>query len=130
MSARLLKIFLIFFCLNTSNLWAKDCKNSELYPDVSLSDLKNLVAQKKATIIDVNSSESFQKNHIPGAIHYSSNQSHFEKMLPEKKDTLIIAYCGGPSCTAWKKAAEQACQLGYTQVKHFKGGLKEWTSAG
>jgi rhodanese-related sulfurtransferase len=39
---------------------------------------------------------------------------------------MIVAYCGGPACTAWKKAAQDACKLGYTNIKHFKEGISGW----
>ena len=47
-------------------------------------------------------------------------------MLPADKNALIVAYCGGPKCGAWKKAAKAAAALGYTNIKHFSGGISGW----
>ena len=41
-----------------------------------------------------------------------------------------MAYCGGPGCEAWCGAADELEAKGYKNIKHYKGGLKEWKSAG
>jgi rhodanese-related sulfurtransferase len=51
-------------------------------------------------------------------------------VLPADKAALVVAYCGSPKCGAYKKAANAAVQLGYTNVKHFSGGISGWKSAG
>jgi rhodanese-related sulfurtransferase len=110
------------FAANTNST----CANEEHYPLVSKSELKNYVQSKQAFVVDVNSSESFQKAHVPGAIHFESHEKDFAQMLPKDHNALIVAYCGGPMCSAWKKAAEQACNMGYTNVRHFKDGISGW----
>jgi rhodanese-related sulfurtransferase len=107
-------------------LAAEDCADNSRYGEVSKEELTQLVGKKSAFVVDVNSSSSFKKNHVPTAIHYGSNEKNFTEMLPKDKDTLIVAYCGGPSCTAWQSAAQAACKAGYTNVKHFKGGISGW----
>lgn len=100
-----------------------------LAPEVALDELQQIVTSKNATIIDVNSTDSFKQGHIPGAIHYGSNEGKLASVLPKDKNTLIVAYCGGPMCTAWEAAAKEAKKLGYTNIKHFKGGIKGWKEA-
>jgi len=46
------------------------------------------------------------------------------------KDAEIVVYCSGPSCPQSHAAAEKLTKLGYTNVRLFKGGLKEWKHAG
>ena len=100
------------------------------FPDVSHDDLKTMIAEGSVFIIDVNGTTSYKKGHIPGAVNYASVQSELEKILPENKDTLIVAYCGGPSCAAYKKAAKAVAALGYTNVQHYSGGISGWKSSG
>ncbi len=101
---------------------------SDSFTEVSLDELKTLVKDKKATIIDANTTETFAEGHVPGAVHYSKN-STWQKHLPAAKTDLVVAYCGGPMCTAWEAPAKEAKQLGYTNIKHFKGGIKGWKDA-
>jgi rhodanese-related sulfurtransferase len=103
-----------------------DCKDDARYPEVSKTDLTQHVEKKTAFVIDVNSASSFKKTHVPTAIHFAANKGNLETVLPVDKNTLIVAYCGGPKCTAWKDAAQAACKLGYTNVRHFKGGISGW----
>ena len=53
-----------------------------------------------------------------------------EKVLPEDKNALIIAYCGNPRCTAYQAAATAAQKLGYKNVKHMSAGIAGWNKAG
>ena len=58
-----------------------------------------------------------------------ANRFCYQARIPIK-DALIVAYCGGPSCGAYKKAIEAATKLGYTNIKHFSKGLSGWKEAG
>jgi rhodanese-related sulfurtransferase len=100
------------------------------YPDISVKELKQAIEAKKATVIDVNGSDSYQKGHIPGAIDYSKKKADLAKALPEDKDALVVAYCGGPSCGAYAAAAKAAKELGYKNVKHLSAGISGWKEAG
>lgn len=98
--------------------------------ELSLQELKTLVSKKGATLLDANGTDMFKDGHIPGAVNFEAHKASLAKVLPEDKKTLIVAYCGGPMCTAWEAAADEAIKLGYTNVKHFKGGIKGWKEAG
>lgn len=131
MKIRLSLLFITMGCLVTANLWAAkktDCKDESQYPTISKKELAEVADKKTAFIVDVNSDESYKKVHIPGAVHFGSNKKEFTKLLPEKKDALIVAYCGGVKCGAWKQAAEEACEQGYTNIRHFKEGISGWTA--
>jgi rhodanese-related sulfurtransferase len=99
-------------------------------PEVSLEELKKMVQSKSATIIDANGEDMYKDGHIPGAVSFAKNENNFASILPKDKNAPIVAYCGGPLCTAWKQAAKEAQKLGYTNIKHFKGGIKGWKQAG
>lgn len=100
------------------------------YPDISIKELKEAIAAKKVTVIDVNGSKSYAKGHIPGAIDYSAKSKELGKLLPKDKKALVVAYCGGPSCKAYQKAATAAEKLGYANVKHLSAGISGWLQAG
>lgn len=116
--------------LSGAALWAADHKAAEKYPDISIKDLKAAIASKSVTIIDANGSDSYRQGHIPGAINFEADAGKLQKVLPRDKNALIVAYCGGPQCMAYKAAAEKAVALGYTNVKHLPAGISGWKSAG
>ena len=100
------------------------------FADVSIKEVKALTESKKAVILDVNGTESYQKGHVPTALNYEAVKDKLASSLPADKDTLIIAYCGSPKCKAYKEAAEAAEKLGYKNVKHMSAGIKGWKDAG
>ncbi len=100
------------------------------FADVSIKEVKALTESKKAVILDVNGTESYQKGHVPTALNFEAVKDKLASALPADKDTLIIAYCGSPKCKAYKEAAEAAEKLGYKNVKHMSAGIKGWKDAG
>ena len=100
------------------------------FPDISITEVKALAESKKAVIIDVNGTESYQKGHIPGALNFEKVSGKFAKALPKDKNALIVAYCGGPKCKAYQAAATAAEKLGYKNIKHMSAGISGWLSAG
>lgn len=106
------------------------CAECPEFKAIALADLKQAIADKKVTLLDANGSESFLKGHLPGAVDFEASKADLAKVLPADKGALIVAYCGGPKCGAWKGAAAAAAKLGYTNVQHFAGGLSGWKEAG
>jgi rhodanese-related sulfurtransferase len=98
--------------------------------DISIADLKAAVAAKTVTLLDANGSDSWQAGHIPGAIDFAAQKTKLASLLPQDKGALIVAYCGGPKCGAYKSAAAAAKKLGYTNIKHLSAGISGWKKAG
>jgi rhodanese-related sulfurtransferase len=96
------------------------------FADIRHADLVAAIDAKKVVVIDVNGSESFKGGHITNAIDFQAAKADLAKSLPEDKSTLVVAYCGGPACGAWKKAASAVAALGYTNVKHYSAGISGW----
>lgn len=99
------------------------------FPDISIADLKQAIADKKVTVIDVNGAASYANGHIPGAVNFAAQKDSLASVLPSDKGALVVAYCGGPACSAYKAAANAASQLGYTNVKHLSAGISGWKAA-
>ena len=104
--------------------------NAGEYPDVTIPEVKKAAAEGKAVIIDVNGTQSYKNGHVPGALNFADVSKDLASKLPADKGALVIAYCGGPSCNAYTKAADVAKSLGYTNVKHMSAGISGWLQAG
>ena len=100
------------------------------FPDISKADLEKAVAAKQVTLIDCNGSSSFKNGHIPGALDFEMAHKELAVHLPADKQALVVAYCGGPQCGAYKEGAEAVKALGYTNVKHYSDGITGWKKAG
>jgi rhodanese-related sulfurtransferase len=128
------QIIAAMFLTLAAGLWAQSpqalAANQPDANNLSLEEMSSIVATKKAIIIDANSAKTYDEGHIPGAISFAKGKDKLASMLPPNKDALIVAYCGGPRCTAWEDAAASAKSLGYTNIKHFSGGIKVWKDQG
>ena len=100
------------------------------YPDITVDQLKTAIAAKEVTLLDVNGSASWKSGHIPGAIDFAANKAKLASLLPKDKNALVVAYCGGPACSAYAAAAKAAKELGYKNVKHLSAGISGWKAAG
>ena len=100
------------------------------FPDISITEVKAAIESKKATIIDVNGTDSYKQGHVPSAIDFAAAKADLAKALPADKNALVIAYCGSPTCSAYASAAKAAKELGYTNVKHMSAGISGWMQAG
>ena len=111
-------------------IWAVVSLQGQEFGDISIEDLQKAILAKKVAIIDVNGQRSFQNGHIPGAINFSSQKQALKQLLPSNKNTLIVAYCGGPSCRAYLRGAKAAAELGYNNVRHLSAGISGWKKSG
>jgi rhodanese-related sulfurtransferase len=118
------KLIALVFALVASSVFAAE------FPDISIADLKQAITDKKVTVIDVNGAASYANGHVPGAINFASKGADLASVLPADKGALVVAYCGGPQCSAYKAAAKKAAELGYTNVKHLSAGKSGWVAAG
>lgn len=102
----------------------------ESHSHVTADDLEAAIKAGTVTVIDVNGTNSFNAGHIPGAIDFEANADKLEGLLPEDKGAMIVAYCGGPMCPAYKDGLAAAEKLGYTNLQHYSGGISGWKKAG
>lgn len=99
------------------------------YPSITHEELLKAIESKSVTLLDVNGSESYKQGRIPGALDYAAVKDELASKLPADKSALIVAYCGSERCKAYKRAAKAAADLGYTNVKHYAGGISGWKAA-
>mgnify|MGYP003348437481 CR=1 FL=1 len=100
------------------------------FADISITEVKKAIESKKVVLIDVNGSKSYEAGHVPGALDFAAIKGTLATTLPADKNALIVAYCGGPKCSAYRAAATAAEKLGYKNVKHMSAGISGWKEAG
>jgi len=92
-----------------------------------------LDSDRDFTLINVLSAEAFEKEHIPG----SHNVPHDDPALVRRaeeiagdKDQEIVVYCASTDCDASPKAARMLEDAGFSKVRDYEGGMKDWNEAG
>ena len=97
---------------------------------ISRDALKKMIGKNEIFIlVDVLSPESYEKEHIPGAINIPLEDIKMKSKELLKKDKKIVVYCGSFQCTMSLQAAEILTKLGCKDVWCFEGGLKYWKDA-
>jgi Rhodanese-like domain len=67
----------------------------EPFSMVGMDEVQRMISEPNVAIIDANTRETFQKNHLPGARYYKS--APFAQVLPADKSTRLVFYCASPS---------------------------------
>ena len=59
------------------------------------TEVKALVGTSKATIIDVNGTDSYNSGHVPGALNFDVVEANLAKVLPENNFGWVIGAVAG-----------------------------------
>ena len=87
-------------------------------------------SDERFKIIDVLSKESYEREHIKGAISIPLADIDKETTRMLKRSDTLAVYCASFECTASTMAAKKLEELGFKYVLDYKGGLKEYKEAG
>tara|TARA_R110000868_G_scaffold1211_2_gene9351 strand:+ start:72831 stop:73169 length:339 start_codon:yes stop_codon:yes gene_type:complete len=94
---------------------------------ISPKRLNEKLGEKNLFIYDLNSIQSYQLAHVPGAVH--ANQETFSrKDLPDNKDAELIFYCSNPLCRKAPNAAKLAIKSGYDNAQVLMAGISGWAN--
>ena len=95
--------------------------------DVDLEEVKRGLADGSIVLVDVREPHEFAAGHIPGSV--SHPLSAFDPAsLPREEGKRVVFSCA--SGVRSVRAIEFAQAAGLDLREHYKGGFKEWHSAG
>jgi rhodanese-related sulfurtransferase len=95
---------------------------------ISPAGLNELMQKQKVTVVDVNSRQSWEKAHVPGALSLDP-AGYNDGDLPPDKESNLVFYCSNPLCRKAPNAARRAEKMGYGNVKVMSAGITGWLSA-
>jgi rhodanese-related sulfurtransferase len=96
---------------------------------ISPAVLHQMVQERQpVTVIDVNSSQSWMKAHVPGALNLDP-ATYNDSDLPKDRDFDLVFYCSNPLCRKAPNAARRAKDMGYSNVKVMSAGISGWLAA-
>ncbi len=96
---------------------------------VTPDEVAKLIAEKKATILDIRTPEEFGEGHIAGAVNIDFMDDNFAKKIAalDKSKTYIVHCAGGGRSGRSLPTLEKE---GLKSVLHLQQGFKGWKSAG
>lgn len=110
-------------------------------PELSTEELKTILSQDKAILLDARPHLEWAISHIPDALNvapkpgmpmslYTSDVAEVGRLTKGDKSRLLILYCNGPYCGKSKRVAEDLVAAGYTNVRRYQLGAPFWRALG
>jgi rhodanese-related sulfurtransferase len=90
-----------------------------------------LDAGEPVTVMEALPAKYFRHAHLPGAINIPHDEidARAPDLLPDK-DAEVVVYCASLPCKNSEIAARRLVELGYTKVREYAEGKKDWVDAG
>ena len=107
-------------------------------PEVSTEELRRILADGSAIVLDSRSRAQYVASHIPGARNAAPRpgapRSEFTaevgRLVGGDKTKALVLYCNGPFCQASKRLSEELLAAGFTNVRRYQLGLPVWRALG
>ena len=98
--------------------------------EIRRKDLKTLVAQGRAQLIEVLPASEYKKEHLPQAVNIPLGNLTAEATKPLRKDMAVIVYCADFQCDLSARAAWRLESMGFQEVYRYTPGKADWLAAG
>jgi rhodanese-related sulfurtransferase len=102
--------------------------------EVSTEQMRRILADSSATVVDTRSREEFEAGHIPGARMLDAppreHVNAVERIVQGDKRAALVLYCNGPYCQASRRLAEQLVGAGFSNVRRYQLGMPIWRALG
>jgi rhodanese-related sulfurtransferase len=102
--------------------------------EVSTEQLRRILADGSALVIDSRSRTEFDAGHIPGAhcldAKPNAQVAAVEQLAKGNKSAALVLYCNGPFCNASRRIAQKLVVSGFTNVRQYQLGIPIWRALG
>ena len=107
------------------------CGISSDIPEISREELRRRLSDPALRIVDVLPESSYVEWHIPGAVNIPLElvASRARELLPDRGAEIVV-YCGNSQCERGLHATQQLHELGYANVRMYRGGIADWMDSG
>lgn len=102
--------------------------------EVSTDELRRILANGSALVLDTRTRAEFDAGHIPGARNLDAPAAELiaavDRLVSGDKAKALVLYCNGPFCQASRRLAEQLTGAGYSNVRRYQLGIPVWRALG
>jgi len=102
--------------------------------EVSTEELRRILADGSAIVLDSRKHAEYVAGHIPGARNVDAPPSALvatvERLVSGDKSKALVLYCNGPFCQASRRLSEQLVAAGFTNVRRYQLGIPIWRALG
>lgn len=102
--------------------------------EVSTEQVRRILVDGSAIILDTRKRSEYVAGHIPGARNVdappSSSVAAVERLVSGDKNKALVLYCNGPFCQATRRISEQLVAAGFSNVRRYQLGIPIWRALG
>jgi rhodanese-related sulfurtransferase len=98
--------------------------------EIRRKDVKTLVAQGRAQLVEVLPPADYKREHLPKAINLPLDKLTAESSKPLRKDQAVIVYGANYLCDLSARAAWRLESMGFQEVYRYTPGKEDWIAAG
>lgn len=102
--------------------------------EVSTEQVRRILLDGSAVLIDTRSRAEFEAGHIPGAINIDAPAGEqvgvVSRLVGGAKEKALVLYCNGPFCQASRRLADQLVENGFTNIRRYQLGIPVWRALG
>lgn len=102
--------------------------------EVSTEELRRILADGSAIVIDARPRAEFDAGHIPGAHVIDAPDDEqvasVERIAKGDKAAPLVVYCNGPYCQASRRLADRLVASGFKNVRRYQLGMPVWRALG
>lgn len=112
-------------------LFTASCKEKAKYSNITMIDseeMKTVLKNKEAQLVDVRTVKEFNENYIEGAENIVFDEDFDQKLEGLQKDKPVIVYCRSGRRSA--KCADILAKKGFKKIYDLKGGITQWMKQG
>jgi rhodanese-related sulfurtransferase len=103
-------------------------------PEVSTVDVRRILADGSAIVLDARKRSEYVAGHIAGAQDVAPDAgtppseyvAAVEHLVGGDKSKALVLYCNGPHCQASRQLADQLVAAGFTNVRRYQLGIPMW----
>ena len=103
-------------------------------PEVSTKQMREILANRSAIVLDTRPPAEFANGHIPGAqnLKVASTEAiaAVDRLVSGDKSKALVLYCNGPFCQASRRMSDQLVAAGFTNVRRYQLGMPIWRALG
>ena len=116
-------------------------ESSQRTEEVSTEEMRRILVERTATVLDARPYLEYAVSHIPGARNvaakpgvpksvYVSDVAEIGRLLNGEKSARMVLYCNGPFCGKSKRLADELLAAGFTNVRRYQLGIPVWRALG
>ncbi len=98
--------------------------------EIRRKDVKTLVAQGRAQLVDVLPASAYRKEHLRHALNIPLDNMTAETTRRLRKDQAVIVYSEDYQCDLSARAAWRMESMGFQEVYRYTPGKADWLAAG